>query len=109
MAGFLEQIMGGGGAAAPPADLPPSMPDPEAGAAAAAPAGGDSEVATLKNMLGLANEYKAMPTTTEQESAQMEQVTSIIQKLLASNESMTMKSTGATPELKKAFGGAGGV
>lgn len=110
---ILEQLMAGG-EAAPAADLPPSIPDPEAGTAAApematstaaAPA---SEVETLKNMLGLADEYGRIPTVTEQERAQIEQARTILQRLLASNEKMSDQMTGATPALRKAFGGAGG-
>lgn len=104
---ILEQLMGGGGGG-----LPPSIPDPEPQAAAApapspapAPSG---EVETLKALLGMARDYTVIPSVTEQERAQMEKVTTIVQTLLASNEKMSDQMTGATPALRKAYGGAGG-
>jgi hypothetical protein len=114
MGGILDELMGGGGA-----DVPPSIPDPEAGAASAAAGGAATapaaetasrgEIETLKQLLGLADDYKRIPSVTEQERAQMEQVTSVVQKLLASNEQMSDQMSGATPALRKAFaGGAGG-
>lgn len=133
----LAGAAGGGGAppgAAPPGGdpfggLPPSIPDPEAAAAPAGPsappdlgaapaeagpppqegppAGGGDEVSTLKDLLGMADSYKSIGTVTEQERAQMEQVTSILQKLLASNEKMSQQLTGANPATMKAFGGPG--
>lgn len=112
MSSILEALGGAGAPAAP--DLPPSIPDPEAGAApvgsgpssgtGAAPA---SEVQTLKDLLGLADTYKTIGTVTEQERAQMEKVTTILQTLLASNEKMSDQMTGATPALRKAFGAGG--
>lgn len=108
--GPLEMLMGGGGGAAAPADMPPSIPDPEAGAAAPpAPSGGGGEVETLKSMLGLADEYKRLPSVTEQERAQIEKATTILQSLLASNEKMSDQMSGATPALRKALGGPGGA
>lgn len=107
----IEQLMSAGGG-----DVPPSIPDPEAGAAPAAgvpttapSAGGApaSEVQTLKDLLGLADSYKSIGTVTEQERAQMEKVTTIIQTLLASNEKMSDQMSGATPALRKAFGAGG--
>ena len=111
MSSILEQLAGAGGGA--PADLPPSIPDPEAAAApnsgplAAAPPGETSppsEVQTLKDMLGMADGYKSISSVTEQERAQMEKVTSVLQTLLASNEKMSDQMTGATPALRKAYG-----
>lgn len=58
-------------------------------------------------MLGLADAYKGIPTVTEQERAQIEKVTSVLQTLLASNEKMSDQMTGATPALRKAYGGGG--
>jgi len=61
-------------------------------------------VQTLKDMLGMADGYKSISSVTEQERAQMEKVTSVLQTLLASNEKMSDQMTGATPALRKAYG-----
>ncbi len=95
---------------APMEEMPPSIPDPEAMAApgAAPPTEGAapaSEVQTLKDLLGMANSFKGIGTVTEQERSQIEKVTTILQQLLASNEKMSDQMTGATPALRKAFGG----
>jgi hypothetical protein len=101
---MLEGAAGGGGA---PADLPPSIPDPEAGMLPPESAGGGDEVGTLKEMLGLADTYKSLPTVTEQERAKMEKATTVLQDLLASNEKMSEQLTGAAPAMRKAFGPVG--
>jgi hypothetical protein len=120
MAGVLDQLLAPGGTppAAAPADLPPSIPDPGAAAAGATPPATpaatpdavdapNSEVGVLKEMLGLVDAYKGIPTVTEQERAQAEKVGTILQSLLASNEKMSDQVTGATPALRKAYGGGG--
>jgi hypothetical protein len=101
MADILTMLEGAGGGA--PAELPPSIPDPEAGAMEP-PTGGGSEVDTLKEMLGLGRQYLDIPTVTEQERAQMEKATTVLQQLLASNEKMSEQLTGAAPAMRKAFG-----
>ncbi len=111
MSSILDEILGGGTPAGAPPDLPPSIPDPEAAAAgpAAAPPAGppgmpSEEVAALKDMLGMADGYMALATVTEQERAQMQKVTSVLQTLLASNEKMAEQVSGAQPALRKAYG-----
>lgn len=126
MGGIIEQLMAGAPAeaapAAPeaPAELPPSIPDPELGAApdpmmggpemmgaAAPPQGGGSETDDLQNILGLTNMLKQRPSVTHQERSQLEQVTSILQKLLAGNEKMSDQVMGTSPALRKIFAPGG--
>ena len=109
MAGILDQLLGGGDPAAsgglPPtagADLPPSIPDPEA--AAPAPSTGGDEVGTLKEMLGLGRAYLDLPTVTEQERVNMEKATTILQTLLAGNEKLGEQTTGTAAMQRKVFG-----
>lgn len=103
----MESLMGAGAGGA---EMPPAIPDPEpptslpASPETAAPA---SEVETLKSLLGLADEYRSIPTVSEQERVQIEKVTTILQTLLAQNEKMSDQLTGATPALRKAFGAGG--
>ena len=63
----------------------------------------DSESDLLKAMLTFAHDYKALPTVTEQERLQMEQATTILQRLLASNEKLGDQATGGSPAMRKLF------
>ena len=84
---------------APPAEAaPPPAAEP--------PGGGGDEVGTLKQLLSIADSFKQIGTVTEQERAQIEKVTTILQTLLAQNEKMSDQMTGATPALRKAYGPA---
>ena len=112
MSSILEELLGGPVPAEGAGDLPPSIPDPEAMAAAPAPTAGppgmpSDEVSALKEMLGMADGYMALDTVTEQERAQMQKATTILQTLLAQNEKMAEQVSGAQPALRKVYGPGG--
>ena len=102
----LESIFGGPGAGAA-GGLPPEIPDPEAPPEPAA-AGGATEVDILRQLISLTRDYTAIPSVDERERLEAEKATTIFQKLLADNEKMSDKLTGADPAVRKALGSSGG-
>jgi hypothetical protein len=84
---------------------PMSIPDPEPQLAAG---GGErDEVTVLKDLLGLIQEYRAIPTVEETERLEAAKADTIFQKLLADNQKMADGLTGADPAVRKALGPRG--
>jgi hypothetical protein len=110
MAGILDQLLGGGAPAG--ADVPMTagseppltIPDPEPQLAAG---GGRDEVTVLKDLLGLIQEYRSIPTVEETERLEAAKADTILQKLLADNQKMADGLTGADPAVRKALGPRG--
>jgi hypothetical protein len=88
--------------AAPGAAAPPEAPVEEAPAE-----GGDDETTRYKNAISELQAALEMPTTDEQEMAEIQKCIASLQGLLGKNEKMLDSALGTSPQLRKALAGGG--